>query len=66
MDEFVKEDGTLRDPLQVMTSIQEGIYLAYMKATFDNFEARRQDLEQFMRFGSRFPRWRKCWANCRC
>ena len=54
MDEFVQEDGTLRDPLSVMTSVQQGIYLAYMKATFDNFEARRQDLEQFMRFGSRF------------
>jgi DNA helicase-2/ATP-dependent DNA helicase PcrA len=55
MDEFVKEDGTLHEPLRVMTSAMEGIYLAYMKATFDNFENRRQDLEQFMRFGSQFP-----------
>ena len=54
MDEFVKPDGTLREPLAVMTSAMEGIYLAYMKATFDNFEARRQDLEQFMRFGANF------------
>jgi DNA helicase-2/ATP-dependent DNA helicase PcrA len=54
MDEFVKPDGTLHEPLAVMTSAMEGIYLAYMKATFDNFENRRQDLEQFMRFGSTF------------
>ena len=54
MDEFVRPDGTLHDPLAVMTSAMEGIYLAYMKATFDNFEARRQDLEQFMRFGASF------------
>ncbi len=54
MDEFVRPDGKLHDPLTVMTSAMEGIYLAYMKATFDNFENRRQDLEQFMRFGSQF------------
>ncbi len=55
MDEFVKPDGTLHEPLKVMTGVMEGIYLAYMKATFDNFENRRQDLEQFMRFGAQFP-----------
>ncbi len=54
MDEFIKPDGTLHEPLAMMTSAMEGIYLAYMKATFDNFENRRQDLEQFMRFGSQF------------
>jgi DNA helicase-2/ATP-dependent DNA helicase PcrA len=54
MDEFVREDGTLRPPLEVMTSAMEGIYLGYMKAAFDNFENRRQDLEQFMRFGAQF------------
>ena len=55
LDEFIKPDGSLHDPLTAMTSVMEGIYLAYLKATFDNFENRRQDLEQFMRFGARFP-----------
>ena len=55
LDEFLKPDGTLHDPLTIMTSIMEGIYLAYLKATFDNFENRRQDLEQFMRFSANFP-----------
>lgn len=54
MDEFVRPEGGLKDPLGIMTSVIEGVYESYMKATFDNFEARRQDLEQFMRFGSQF------------
>ena len=54
LDEFIKPDGSLHEPLAIMTSVMEGIYLAYLKATFDNFESRRQDLEQFMRFGARF------------
>ncbi|MDB6071470.1 MAG: UvrD/REP helicase, partial [Verrucomicrobiales bacterium] len=56
MDEYLKADGTLHDPLTIMTSTFEGVYQAYMKATFDNFDNRRQDLEQFMRFGSRFEK----------
>ena len=55
MDEFVNADGILHEPLKVMTSAMEGIYLAYMKATFDDFENRRQDLERFIRFGAQFP-----------
>ncbi|MES2707408.1 MAG: ATP-dependent helicase [Verrucomicrobiota bacterium] len=54
MDEILDSEGVLRDPVAVMTSLFEGIYQRYMKATFDNFESRRQDLEQFMRFGGRF------------
>ncbi|MDB6136762.1 MAG: UvrD/REP helicase [Verrucomicrobiales bacterium] len=54
MDEIVDEEGKLRDPMAVMTSIFEGVYERYMRVTFDNFESRRQDLEQFMRFGGRF------------
>ncbi|RYD38152.1 MAG: ATP-dependent helicase [Verrucomicrobiaceae bacterium] len=54
LDEIVDEEGKLRDPMAVMTSIFEGVYERYMRVTFDNFESRRQDLEQFMRFGGRF------------
>ncbi len=54
MDEFLRGDGRLEEPLKVMTSVMEGVYESYLKASFDNFENRRQDLEQFMRFASRF------------
>ena len=38
-----------------MTSIWEGVYDAWLKAEHENYESRRQDVEQFMRFGERFP-----------
>ncbi len=55
MDEFIGEDGKLQPPLKVMTSIWEGVYDAWLKAEHENYESRRQDVEQFMRFGERFP-----------
>ncbi len=54
MDEFIGGDGQLQPPLKVMTSIWEGVYDAHLKAEFENYESRRQDVEQFMRFGERF------------
>lgn len=55
MDEFIDAGGKLRDPVTVMKSIWEGVYEMYLKAEFENFESRSQDVEQFMRFGKRFP-----------
>jgi DNA helicase-2/ATP-dependent DNA helicase PcrA len=55
MDEFLDDAGGLRDPSTVMKSIWEGVYDMHLKAEFENYESRRQDVEQFMRFGERFP-----------
>ncbi len=54
MDEFVDDEGKLRDPVSVMRSVWEGVYETQLKSEFENFESRRQDVEQFMRFGERF------------
>lgn len=54
LDEFVDESGALRPPVQLMMSVFEGVYDAWMKANFDNYESRHQDIEQFMRFAARF------------
>jgi DNA helicase II / ATP-dependent DNA helicase PcrA len=54
MDEFIDEEGKLRDPVTVMKSIWEGVYESHLKAEFENFESRSQDVDQFMRFGKRF------------
>jgi DNA helicase-2/ATP-dependent DNA helicase PcrA len=54
MDEFVGADGELRPPMEVMKSTWEGVYEQLLKTEHENFESRRQDVEQFMRFGERF------------
>lgn len=54
MDEFIGPDGQLRPPVDVMKSVWEGVYEQWLKSEHENFEARRQDVEQFMRFGERF------------
>lgn len=54
MDEFVDETGSLRSPVAIMTSVWEGVYDAWLKSEHENYESRRQDVEQFMRFGERF------------
>jgi DNA helicase II / ATP-dependent DNA helicase PcrA len=53
-DEFIDATGQLVGPAPAMRSVWEGVYKAYLKATYDNFESRCQDVEQFMRFGERF------------
>ena len=55
MDEFLDSEGKLRPPAEVMKSIWEGVYDAHLKAEFENYDSRRQDVEQFIRFGERFP-----------
>jgi len=50
LDEFLDGDGGLKSPEAMIYSVREGIYHDYMKAAFDNEEARRQDLDQFMTF----------------
>jgi DNA helicase II / ATP-dependent DNA helicase PcrA len=54
MDEFVDDEGKLRSPASVMKSVWEGVYNVWLKAEHENYESRRQDVEQFMRFGERF------------
>ena len=54
MDEFIGPDAKLRGPVEVMRSVWEGVYEQWLKSEHENFEARRQDVEQFMRFGERF------------
>jgi DNA helicase-2/ATP-dependent DNA helicase PcrA len=54
MDEFVTKEGELVGPVVMMKSVWEGIYSAYLKASFENAEQRQQDIEQFRRFAERF------------
>jgi DNA helicase-2/ATP-dependent DNA helicase PcrA len=54
MDEFLDGEGKLRGPAEVMSSVWEGIYDVWLRAEHENYESRRQDVEQFMRFGERF------------
>lgn len=54
LDELVDGKGSWQKPSAMMKSVMEGVYDEYMQASFDNYEQRRQDLEQFMRFGARF------------
>jgi DNA helicase-2/ATP-dependent DNA helicase PcrA len=54
MDEFLTPEGTLQSPAVIMKSTWEGVYEQWLKSEHENFESRRQDVEQFMRFGERF------------
>jgi DNA helicase II / ATP-dependent DNA helicase PcrA len=54
LDELVDGEGGWRKPRDMMKSVLEGVYDDFMKASFDNYEQRLQDLEQFIRFGNRF------------
>ena len=54
LDELVDGEGGWRSPASMMKSVFEGVYDDYMQASFDNYDQRRQDLDQFMRFGGRF------------
>ena len=54
LDELVDGQGGWRAPREMMKSVLEGVYEEYLSATFENADQRRQDLEQFMRYGDRF------------
>jgi DNA helicase II / ATP-dependent DNA helicase PcrA len=54
LEELVDGDGKLMPPAMMIHSVIEGVYEDYMKSKFDNFEQRRQDLEQLSAFSERF------------
>ncbi|GAA5494207.1 ATP-dependent DNA helicase PcrA [Rubritalea halochordaticola] len=49
MDELVHSDG-FAVPSEMIFSIQEGVYDDYMRGSFDNYENRKQDIEQLMTY----------------
>jgi len=54
IEELLDAEGTPLSPSLMIRSIVEGVYQDYMKAKFDNFESRLQDLEQLSAFSERF------------
>ncbi len=54
LDELINAEGALVAPAMMMKSVLDGVYEEYLSTTFDNAEQRRQDIEQFMRFGAKF------------
>jgi DNA helicase-2/ATP-dependent DNA helicase PcrA len=53
LDEMVNEHGFAK-PFDMIHSVLEGMYDDYLKATFDNYDARRSDIEKMMEFSSGF------------
>ena len=53
LDELIKEDGFAR-PSEMITSILEGVYDEHMRQSFDNYENRRQDIEQLIIYSETF------------
>ncbi|NWK56048.1 ATP-dependent helicase [Verrucomicrobiaceae bacterium N1E253] len=53
LDELVVDGGFAR-PSDMLFSILEGVYDDYMRASFDNYEHRKQDIEQLMEYGEGF------------
>ena len=53
LDELVVGDGYAR-PSEMITSVLEGVYDDYMKASFENYENRRQDIEQLILYAEPF------------
>ncbi len=46
--------GRLARPSEMIFSVLEGVYDDYMRGSFDNYESRRQDIEQLMMYGTSF------------
>ena len=53
LDELTPE-GHFARPSEMIFSILEGIYDEYLKASFENFENRRADIEQLSQYGATF------------
>lgn len=53
LDELAPE-GKFERPSNMIFSILEGVYEDYMRATFDNYEHRKQDIEQLMQYGETY------------
>lgn len=54
LDEMLRRDGGFARPSDMVYSILEGMYDEYLKATFDNYEQRKNDVEKLMEFGNGF------------
>ena len=53
LDELIVGDGYAR-PSEMLTSALEGVYDDYMKASFENYDNRRQDIEQLILYSETF------------
>ncbi|MDB4464996.1 ATP-dependent helicase [bacterium] len=53
LDELVLGDGYAR-PSEMLSSILEGVYDDYMKVSFENYDNRRQDIEQLILYSESF------------
>jgi DNA helicase II / ATP-dependent DNA helicase PcrA len=53
LDELTPE-GVFARPSEMIFSILEGVYDEYLKASFENFETRRSDIEQLSQYGATF------------
>ena len=53
LDELVLGDGYAR-PDEMITSVLEGVYDDYMKESFENYDNRRQDIEQLILYSESF------------
>ncbi len=53
LDELVVGEGYAR-PSEMITSVLEGVYDDYMKASFENYDNRRQDIEQLILYSETF------------
>lgn len=54
LDELLDADGKAVKPASMIRSVVEGVYEDYMKAKFNNFEQREQDLDQLSAYSDRF------------
>ena len=54
LDELIDAEGKPARPAAMIRSVVEGVYEDYMKAKFNNFEQREQDLDQLSSYSDRF------------
>ncbi len=53
LDELI-EGGEFARPSKMVYSVLEGVYDEYIRASFDNYEQRKQDIQQLMDYGEGF------------
>ena len=53
LDELAPE-GQFARPSDMIFSVLEGVYDPYMRSAFDNYENRKQDIEQLMQYGESY------------
>ncbi|MEO1837294.1 MAG: UvrD-helicase domain-containing protein [Akkermansiaceae bacterium] len=62
LDELVVE-GEFARPADMIFSVLEGVCDEHMRETFDNYENRRSDIEELMRYADRFEDIHECLAQ---